>query len=138
MTRLIALFSALVLLTACAQQPGEQTREFNCGVNGVSAGDVIFVSCLDRGMFPVQVAGINSPQIDFASCEVEELMGRAARIYATSLFETAARVRIIPEGTQNNRRAARFILDGTDFGERMIAAGHAVPFTGTRVDWCEV
>src|SRR5207244_2856912 len=84
-----------------------------------------------RGMQPgvvlyresVRVQGINSPELRTAP-------GQAALVYADSIAPQGTRVVLISSKEEKyGRFLARIILpDGRDFGDVMVAAGHAVPY----------
>jgi endonuclease YncB( thermonuclease family) len=83
---------------------------------GVQPGVVMFQE-------RVRVQGINTP-------DRRTVEGKAALAYAVSLApKGSALVLTCTKQEKYGRLLARIMLsDGTDFGDRMIAAGHAVPY----------
>jgi endonuclease YncB( thermonuclease family) len=133
------LLLSSIALTACAPavtDPNAVPENFACTVALIAAGDRVVMSCEGQGLVQVQVAGIIAPSAEEPGCELERVLARSSRLYAENLFDTADSVRVIPEAPQAGLRTARFLLDGQDFGNRMIDGNHALPFTDEPPRWC--
>lgn len=69
-----------------------------------------------------RIAEINAPELSTDA-------GKAARDYAQQLLPVDAAVTFVSRRLDNYGRPLGHILrDGVDFGQAMVAAGHAVPF----------
>lgn len=69
-----------------------------------------------------RVAAINAPELSTPE-------GKAAKAYAETLLPLGTVVTFVSKRLDNYGRPLGHILwDGRDFGQAMIAAGHAVPF----------
>lgn len=133
----VTLFA--LLLAACSANeivPGQVPDDFDCRVAHIAAGDIVLMACSGQGLLQVQIAGITAPSPDKASCQLEQILANSARTYVQSLFQSATSVRVIPDGVQNGRRAAHFVLDGEDVADQLLAAQHAKPYDGTAINWC--
>lgn len=87
----------------------------------------------------VRVANLDAPDVgSHAKCPLEERRGQAAKAYAIRLVRGAGEVGLADRQGQDRygRSLARVILDGGDFAEMMIAAGHGRPWRGRSSDWC--
>jgi endonuclease YncB( thermonuclease family) len=76
--------------------------------------------------FNVRVYGINAPELATAA-------GKAALAFAETLLKPGDRVTVLSHGW--DKYAPRFdatvtLADGSDFGQRMLSAGQAVPMSG--------
>jgi micrococcal nuclease len=102
-------------------------------VQRVIDGDTV-VCRLDLGWHvtkmeePVRVAGINSP-------ELWQPGGQEAKAYAEELLPVGTQVTIISQrllgslDKYGRTLAAIDLPDGRNFGQEMVAAGHAVPYS---------
>lgn len=80
----------------------------------------------------VRIVNLDAPDIgSHARCALERERGLAARGYAraVSMGERQGRDRY-------GRTLARVRVDGRDFGQAMIAAGHGRPWRGRSSNWC--
>lgn len=87
----------------------------------------------------VRVAGVNAPELRRAD-ECEKIAGQHARDYAAAWFARHSDIQItnVQQDKYAGRVLARVISGGSDFGADLIAAGHAVPYSGgKRASWCE-
>ena len=71
----------------------------------------------------VRVEGINAPELNTAA-------GKVAKEYAETLLTPGLQIMLVAHAKDKyGRFLARIILpDGTDFGDRMIESGNAVPY----------
>jgi micrococcal nuclease len=101
-------------------------------VERVIDGDTI-VCRLDLGwrvakfLEPIRIIGINAPEMSTPE-------GKTAKAYADTLLPvgtlvTVVSIRLLGGFDKYGRTLAALTLpDGTDFGERMVTAGQAVPY----------
>lgn len=85
-----------------------------------------------------RVANIDTPETGpRAQCDSERARADAATRHARALL---ARANVIAPEPQRLDRYGRVValisLDGRDFGDLMMAAGHARPWRGRREPWC--
>lgn len=100
---------------------------------------VIDGDTLAFGRERVRVANLDAPDIgSHAGCAQEQRLGAAARSFARSLIRSARRIEIIERQGRDRygRTLARVLVDGSDFGQTMIAARHGRPWRGRSSDWC--
>lgn len=99
----------------------------------VTDGDTIRI-----GAERIRIENLDTPELgDGAECLAERLLADRARDAAAGMFAAAGEVRIARAGHDRyGRTLARVSLDGADFGDAMVRAGYARPWTGRRVDWC--
>lgn len=85
-----------------------------------------------------RIANIDTPETGSrAQCESERARAAAASAYARALVAAASSIAPQPERFDRYGRVVALVsLDGQDFGEAMIAAGHARPWRGRREPWC--
>ncbi len=71
----------------------------------------------------VRVQGINAPELSTAE-------GKAAQAYATQLCPPGTAVTLVADKVDKYGRFLAYVIlpDGSDFGQKMIAAGQAVPY----------
>ncbi|WP_430437926.1 thermonuclease family protein [Oceanibaculum nanhaiense] len=85
----------------------------------------------------VRVRGIDTPEIR-GECESEKA-AVAARDHARQLLQEAGEVALaqIAPDKYGGRVVATLLVDGEDFAELMLAAGHGRPYDGGRREgWC--
>jgi micrococcal nuclease len=100
---------------------------------------VIDGDTLRLGAERLRIENLDAPDIgSHARCALENRRGTAARAYAQRLVGQASRFEVLPAGRRDRygRLVARVRLDGQDFGEAMIRAGHGRPWRGRSSDWC--
>jgi endonuclease YncB( thermonuclease family) len=118
---LISLAFAAVLLTTPVASDGDTIRDRHTGVRW-------------------RVENIDAPETSAtrAQCPVEIERGRAAQRYAGQIIGRARKVEALPTGRTDRygRPVARILLDGRDFGEMMMRAGHAQRWRGRKAQWC--
>lgn len=71
--------------------------------------------------------------------ECEKELAKQASAYAEKLMKGAKTIRLYDLGTGSypNRKIATIFIDGESFGEKMIAAGYAIPYSKRRKEpWC--
>ena len=85
-----------------------------------------------------RIANIDTPETGpRAQCEDERRRAAAATEHARKLVVSARSIEPQPERLARYGRVVAMVsLDGQDFGEIMIAAGHARPWRGRREPWC--
>lgn len=73
----------------------------------------------------IRVEGINAPELSQAG-------GPEARDYASTIAPPGTLVTLVASRSEKyGRFFCRVVLpDGSDFGDRMVAAGHAAPYLG--------
>lgn len=96
------------------------------------------------GLMKVRIAGIDTPETSQppAKCEIEVEKGIAASQYIKSLAKLGDTVLLtfVSFDKYGDRIVGRVqLLDGRDWGETMIQAGHAKPYNGRRkAGWCKI
>lgn len=130
----------LVACTPAAAPPAAPTafEQAGCRIVGVVDGDTIRVTCRAGGTTPVRLTGFDTPETFRPECASERARGRAATRHLSALVAQAEQVDLQVQGKDRyDRTLARLALDGRDVARRMIADGHAVPYTGgRRQSWC--
>ncbi|WP_430436938.1 thermonuclease family protein [Oceanibaculum nanhaiense] len=86
----------------------------------------------------IRVRGIDTPEIR-GHCLEEKRAAAAARDHAQRLLQAAIRIELLEiiDDKYGGRVAAHVRIDGVDFAELMLAAGHARPYDGNvKHRWC--
>ncbi len=98
---------------------------------------------VDRWPWRHRLAGFDTPETKRpqAKCQAEIEAGRRAARRLEEMIASASRVeltRVTWRRDRWGRWISRLDLDGEDVAQRMIAEGHAVPYSGRgpRHDWC--
>lgn len=85
----------------------------------------------------VRIAGIDTPELR-SRCASEKARARAAKQFTVAALRSARTIEL-----HNLRRDKYFRLladvwvDGFSLGQKLLDAGHAVPYSGkAKVDWC--
>jgi micrococcal nuclease len=87
----------------------------------------------------VRIANLDAPELSaHARCHVEAQRGYAAKNHAIKLVSIASTVDVYNrQGHDKYGRArAHVLIDGQDFGKRMIADGFARFWWGKGSSWC--
>ncbi len=112
---------------------------------GASAADRIRVIDGDtledmRDEITYRVVNIDTPETGSrARCTAERELGDRATATVRTLISQTRRVDVRPTGRidRYGRTIAFIVLDGSDMGETLIAAGLARPWRGRREPWCD-
>jgi endonuclease YncB( thermonuclease family) len=100
---------------------------------------VIDGDTLRDGSTRYRVENIDTPETGRrARCDAEWVAGERATIYARRVVGSARVVTAHPTGRLDRygRVVAKIQVDGVDFGEAMMAGGHARPWRGRSESWC--
>lgn len=87
----------------------------------------------------IRVSNLDAPELaNHAKCPIEAQRGLNAKHHATHLVSTATKLTIYKRQGHDKygRTLARIMLDGQDFGTRMIQNGFARPWRGKTSNWC--
>ena len=117
---------------AAAAQAARFGQCYNApGPNCVLDGDTLYL-----GAEKVEIAGIEAPAIQGASCGQERDRGIEAAVRLENLLNSG-RVSISPAFHDEYGRAVRRLqVKGEDVAGKMIDAGLARRYTGEKQDWC--
>lgn len=90
----------------------------------------------------VRVSGVDTPEIGSgAGCAEEKVLGKAARDFVLALIDELGDEVLLVD-VQDDKYGGRVVArvqlgDGTDLADRLIEAGHGLPYDGgTRPEWC--
>jgi endonuclease YncB( thermonuclease family) len=92
----------------------------------------------DEGEY-YRVENLDAPEVGRrAACSAEADLGERAKDAVTDWVADAHRIEALPIGRRDRygRIVARIELDGVDLGDRLIATGLAVRWTGHKHDFC--
>jgi len=134
---LLACLSVLAL-QAVAGGPAAATDRSEPVATASPAVRVIDGDTVQIGAVVYRIANIDTPETGpRAQCPEERARASAATAHARALVAQARVLEPEPERLDRyGRTVARLRLDGQDFGDAMIAAGHARPWRGRREPWC--
>lgn len=110
----------------------------SCRVWQVIDGDTVRMWCAGRGSTTARLTGLDAPELFSPSCPAELLAATRAKWALRLAIWTAGEVVLVREGTDRyGRTLVAAFLDGEPLARRMIAAGHARPYSGGRREgWC--
>jgi micrococcal nuclease len=86
-----------------------------------------------------RVENLDAPELGRrAACPAEADLGQRAKDAVSAWVDDARSVEALPVGRRDRygRVVARIELDGADLGDRLIASGLAVRWTGRKHDFC--
>lgn len=139
---LIASFGLVVLpvaadaLIAVARPAG--SGDGTCRIYQVIDGDTVRMWCEGRGNVPARLTGFDTPELFSPACPSEMAAAVQAKWALRLAIWQAGKVTLHREGTDRYGRAlVAAILDGEPLARKMIADGHARPYSGgARQGWC--
>ncbi|MFN3938545.1 MAG: thermonuclease family protein [Gemmobacter sp.] len=145
--RLVMGIAALALAAVSLPQFADVARSISrpvpeqgsgCRVLSVIDGDTVTLWCPGTGAQRARLTGFDTPEVFSPGCTAEWRRGVQAAWALRRMLWAADEVRVVRGGTDRyGRTLAAVFLDGEPVARRMIAEGHARPYSGgPRAGWC--